>query len=189
MTNTRTVNALSVLAMLALIAACGGESATETARQPESQSDAATVANAPAVTDPAPEVAESSSLPTAALIDPNAATEEELTAVPGMSNAAVAALVSGRPFATPSEMDAAIGDALDDAARESVYARVFIKVGLNSGAEADYKLIPSSMSAGKLAHEFEEYRPYESLEQFSREMSKYVSDDEVAYLGRFVTLD
>ena len=45
------------------------------------------------------------------------------------------------------------------------------------------------MSPGKLAHEFEEYRPYESMDQFSREMSKYVSDGEVAYLTRFVTLD
>ena len=100
-----------------------------------------------------------------------------------------AEMVAARPFKTPSDMDKAIGDALDDEGRKSVYAHVFIKVGLNSGAEEDYKLIPSTMSAGKLAHEFEEYRPYESMEDFTREMAKYVSAEEVAYLARFVTLD
>jgi hypothetical protein len=66
---------------------------------------------------------------------------------------------------------------------------LFVKVGLNTGAEEDYKLIPSTMSPGKLAHEFEEYRPYESMDQFRREMAKYVSEEEVAYLVRYVTLD
>lgn len=178
MTNSRSAFALSLLATLAL-AACGGESVNETAptAQPEMQSNAAPVDTTP------------SAFPTAALVDPNTASEADLAAVPGMSEAAVAAILNGRPFATPTEMNDAIGDALDDDARATVYARVFIPVGLNTGAEDDYKLIPSTMSAGKLAHEFEEYRPYESMEQFSREMSKYVSAEEVAYLARFVTLD
>jgi len=169
--------------MLALISACGGESATETAAQPETAGDAA------AATDTTSAETQSSTFPKATIIDPNTATEQELASIPDMSEAAVAAIISGRPFATPTEMDSAIGDALDDAARKSVYARVFVRVGLNSGAEDDFKLIPSTMSAGKLAHEFEEYRPYDSMDQFSREMSKYVSDEEVAYLRRFVTLD
>ena len=132
---------------------------------------------------------ESAAFPTAELVDPNSATVDELAAGPGMTAAAAAEIVAARPFKTPSDMDKAIGDALDDEGRKSVYAHVFIKVGLNSGAEEDYKLIPSTMSAGKLAHEFEEYRPYESMDQFTREMSKYVSAEEVAYLARFVTLD
>jgi hypothetical protein len=189
MTNIRSINALSLITLLAIISACSGESATESAAQPESSDNVAAVRDAPAATEPAHAGTKSSAFPTAALIDPNTATGEELAAVPGMSEAAAAAIVSGRPFTTPAELDAAIGDTLDDAARKSVYARVFIKVGLNSGAEDDYKLIPSTMPAGKLAHEFEEYRPYESMDQFSREMSKYVSEEEVAYLGRFVTLD
>jgi len=161
-------NVLSLIAVLALLAACSGESGSGNATQAG---------------------VESSAFSTAALIDPNTASEATLAAVPGMSAAAVAAILDARPFATPSELDAAIGDALDAAGRKMVYALVFIKVGLNSGAEEDYKLIPSTMSPQKLAHEFEEYRPYESMEQFSREMSKYVSDAEVAYLERFVTMD
>lgn len=132
---------------------------------------------------------EDAAYPTAELIDPNSATVDELATVPGMTAAAAAEIVAARPFKTSSDMDKAIGDALDDEGRKTVYAHVFIKVGLNSGAEDDYKLIPSTMSAGKLAHEFEEYRPYESMEDFTREMAKYVSAEEVAYLARFVTLD
>ena len=157
-------NSLPLIAVLTLLVACGGESAPQ-------------------------EAAASMTFPTAALVDPNSASAEELAAVPGMTEAAAAAIMTGRPFATPTEMNTAIGDTLDDEGRKSVYAHVFVKVGLNSGAEDDYKLIPSSLRPGHLAHEFEEYRPFESMEQFSREMSKYVSAEEVVYLQRFVTLD
>ena len=168
MTIARQKNVLLLITALALLAACGGDSGSE------------------ATPDASPE---SPAFATAALIDPNTASEASLAAVPGMSEAAVAAILGARPFSTPSEMDAAIGDALDDDGRKMVYALVFVKVDLNNGAEEDYKLIPSTMSPGKLAHEFEEYRPYDSMQQFSREMSKYVSDAEVAYLERFVTVD
>ena len=41
----------------------------------------------------------------------------------------------------------------------------------------------------KLAHEFEEYRPYRAMAQFRREIGKYVSDEEVARLERYITLE
>jgi hypothetical protein len=127
--------------------------------------------------------------PTAPLVNPNTATQEELSAVTGLTEASVATIIAQRPFATPTELHAAIGSGLSADAQQSIYGALFIKVGLNTGAEDDYKLIPSTMSPRKLAHEFEEYRPYESLDQFRREMAKYVSDEEVAYLTRYVTLD
>jgi hypothetical protein len=126
---------------------------------------------------------------TAPLIDPNTAPESALSAVPGLSSAGVSAIVAGRPFSTPTELHAVIGEELSEEDQRAVYTAMFIKVSLNSGAEADYKLIPSTLSPGKLAHELEEYRPYESMDQFRREMSKYVSDEEVAHLSRYVTLD
>ena len=39
-----------------------------------------------------------------------------------------------------------------------------------------------------MLHEFMEYRPYESMEQFRREIGKYVDDEELARLERYVTL-
>lgn len=125
----------------------------------------------------------------APLVDPNTASEAELSAIPGLADAAVAAIMAGRPFATPTALHGAMGESLSEDDQQSIYRALFIKVGLNTGALDDYKLIPSTLSPGKLAHEFEEYRPYESMDQFRREMAKYVSDEEVAHLSRYVTLD
>lgn len=128
-------------------------------------------------------------LVTAPLIDANTASEAELSGTPGLTDTAVAAIIAGRPFPTPSALHTVIGEGLSEDDQRQIYGALFIKVGLNTGAEEDYKLIPSTMSPGKLAHEFEEYRPYESMDQFRREMAKYVSDEEVANLARYVTLD
>ena len=40
-----------------------------------------------------------------------------------------------------------------------------------------------------MAHEFEEYRPYKSMAQWRREIGKYVDDDELARLERYVFLE
>jgi hypothetical protein len=40
----------------------------------------------------------------------------------------------------------------------------------------------------RMLHEFQEYRPYESMEQFMREIGKYVDEGELARLARYVTL-
>ncbi len=125
---------------------------------------------------------------TAPLIDPNSATEAAL-ALTGLSGADVAAIVSGRPFASMSALHAVIGEGKDPATIKALYSVLFIKVGLNTGSEDDYKLIPSSLTPRHLAHEFDEYRPYASLDDFAREMSKYVSAAEVENLKRYVTLD
>ena len=126
---------------------------------------------------------------TAPLIDPNSAAEAELSTVAGLSTNAVVAIIAGRPFATPTALHAVVAEGLSEQDQHSIYSAMFIRVGLNSGTEADFKLIPSTMSPRKLAHEFEEYRPYESIDQFRREMAKYVSDEEVVHLTRYVTLD
>ncbi len=165
------------LAVLVLCTACGNDpdSAAEAAAAESSNGQAAEIT--------------SSSFPTTPLINPNAAPEGVLAGIQGLSDSAIVAVIAGRPFATPSALHVVIGELLTDDVQKQVYELMFIKVGLNSGAEEDYRLIPSTMSAGKLAHEYDEYRPYESIDQFRREMAKYVGDDEVAYLARFVTLD
>ena len=40
----------------------------------------------------------------------------------------------------------------------------------------------------RMKHEFEEYRPYRNIEQFRREIGKYVSKEEVARLEQYVTI-
>ena len=40
-----------------------------------------------------------------------------------------------------------------------------------------------------MLREFKEYRPYKQIEQFRREIGKYVNKEEVARFERYVTLN
>lgn len=125
----------------------------------------------------------------APLINPNDASEAQLAMIKGLTDADVAAIVNGRPFSSMSALHAAISEGKEPRVLRGLYNVMFIKVGLNTGSEDDYKLIPSTLSPSHLAHEFDEYRPYDSMDDFAREMKKYVSDAEVENLKRYVTLD
>jgi DNA uptake protein ComE-like DNA-binding protein len=126
---------------------------------------------------------------TAPLINPDTATKAQLAAIPGMTAARVQAVIAGRPFATPTALHAAIGKGMSDEERFNVYSAMFVKVNLNTAEMADFELVPSTMGPKRLAREFEEYRPYKTMTDFSREMKKYVSEKEVAFLERFVTIN
>ena len=123
------------------------------------------------------------------LIDPNTATAEQLAGISGLSDAGVKAVIANRPFETPTQLHEALGSEINDDNQFDIYSAMFVKVNLNSGENEDFRLVPTTLSARKLAHEFEEYRPYDSIDQFRREMSKYVSDEEVDFLTRFVIVD
>ena len=75
---------------------------------------------------------------------------------------------------------------MDDVEIERMRRYVFVPIDLNTATEAEILSIPG---VGKrMAHEFEEYRPYTSMEQFRREIGKYVNEDEVARLERYVEI-
>lgn len=126
---------------------------------------------------------------TAPLIDPNTATAEVIAVIPGLDAALAQRVVAARPYATPSALHAVLKDDLDENTLKVIYSAMFVKVDLNTGSNADYQLIPTTISPARLAREFEEYRPYTSIDQFSREMSKYVSAEEVAFLQRYVVIN
>ena len=72
----------------------------------------------------------------------------------------------------------------DEVARLERY--VFVPVELNEATDEEILRIPG---VGKrILHEFKEYRPYRSIEQFRKEIGKYVDEKELARLERFVTL-
>jgi hypothetical protein len=129
------------------------------------------------------------SFATGALIDPNTASADVIAAIPGINAELAQQVISARPFTTPSELNAVLKEVVNDSELKVIYGAMFVKVDLNTGSNADYLLIPTTLSPRKLAHEFEEYRPYSSMEQFAREMSKYVSTEEVAFLQRYVTIN
>jgi DNA uptake protein ComE-like DNA-binding protein len=121
-----------------------------------------------------------------ALLDPNSATKEQLVAVAGMTPAAADALIAGRPYADMIAVDKALSSSLDAGARKTVYAQLFKPVDINKASKAEITLIPGV--GNKMHHEFEEYRPWTSTEQFDREIGKYVDKAEVARLKRYISI-
>ena len=121
-----------------------------------------------------------------AMLDPNAATREQLATVPGMTAAAADALVAGRPYADMVAVNTVLAKHVDDAARKSVYAKVWKPLDLNKATGAEILLIPGV--GPRMRHEFEEYRPYKNIEQFRREIGKYVDKNEVARLEQYVAI-
>ena len=64
---------------------------------------------------------------------------------------------------------------------------VFVPIELNTATEAAIKDLPGV--GERMAHEFLEYRPYANLQQFRKEIGKYVDEKELARLERLVYLD
>ena len=70
--------------------------------------------------------------------------------------------------------------------RRTVYATVWKPIDLNTASDAEILLIPGI--GNRMLREFKEYRPYTTIEQFRREMGKYVDDAEVARLEKYVSI-
>ena len=118
------------------------------------------------------------------LLDANLASTDELTAIDSIDATLASAIESGRPYTTAKALDDVLAGSLSEDQREAVYGALFRQINLNTASREEIMLIPEMSS--RMAHEFEEYRPYTSLEQFRREMGKYVDDAEVARLEQYV---
>jgi DNA uptake protein ComE-like DNA-binding protein len=116
--------------------------------------------------------------------DPNLADRASLRSLPHVNDALADAIIAARPFTTAIALNEVVGKALDEAQRAELYGRLFRQIDLNSASREEIMLIPGMTS--RMAHEFEEYRPYTSLEQFRREIGKYVDANEVARLEQYV---
>jgi DNA uptake protein ComE-like DNA-binding protein len=118
-------------------------------------------------------------------VEPNTASEQQLLTVPNFNAAIVKALMDRRPFLTMKELDTfLLGQSLTRAQLAQVYGKMFLHINLNSATEEEIMMIPGV--GNRIAHEFEEYRPYRSLDQFRREIGKYVNATEVARLEQYV---
>ena len=61
-----------------------------------------------------------------------------------------------------------------------------VPININTATDAQILAIPGV--GPRMLREFKEYRPWTSLEQFRREIGKYVDKNEVARLERYVTI-
>lgn len=118
------------------------------------------------------------------MLDVNTASEKQLLAVPGMTPALVKALMTRRPFQTMADVDAVLAPSLDATQRTAAYRRMFLQINLNSASDAEILLIPGL--GQRMLGEFKEYRPYRALAQFRREIGKYVDEQELDRLERYV---
>jgi DNA uptake protein ComE-like DNA-binding protein len=118
------------------------------------------------------------------IVDANAATEQQLAAIPQLTPALVKGIVSRRPFASITELDALLGQTLSAEQRTAVYSRLFVHLNLNTATREQILLIPNA--GNRMVREFQEYRPYKALAQFHREIDKYVDDTELARLEQYV---
>ena len=120
----------------------------------------------------------------AALLDPNLATEPQLAAVPHLSAALVKAIMDKRPFLSLTDLNAVLSPTLGADQLKEVYAKLWIHLNLNTATKAEIAMVPGV--GARMTHEFEEYRPYTTLAQFHREIGKYVKPDELARLESYV---
>src|SRR5687767_5890819 len=106
------------------------------------------------------------------LTDPNSATREQLTAA-GVDSATATAVIAGRPYADMLAVDKVLAARnLTPEQRKTIYVKVWKPIDLNKATAEEILLIPGV--GRRMRHEFEEYRPYTSMEQFRREIGKYV---------------
>lgn len=118
------------------------------------------------------------------VLNPNLAGEKELQALPQLEAKLIKLLVDKRPFLRMSELHALLKDSLKAEQLTELYAKLFVPINLNTATREEILLVPG---VGKrMAHEFEEYRPYRAMAQFRREIGKYVDAKEVARLEQYV---
>lgn len=119
-------------------------------------------------------------------LDLNSATEEEILLIPGVGDRMLHEFLEYRPYRGLAEFRREIGKYVDDEELARLESYVFVPIDLNSASEDAIRSIPGV--GDRMLHEFLEYRPYESIERFRREIGKYVDDREVARLERYVTV-
>ena len=119
------------------------------------------------------------------LVDFNTAPADELAKLPHMTPAIVKAIVAARPLPGIVALNALVTkEGLTDAQKTELYRRAFVHVNLNTGTGEEIMLIPG---AGKrMAHEFDEYRPWRNWAHFDKEIGKYVDQKEVERLKQYV---
>jgi DNA uptake protein ComE-like DNA-binding protein len=119
------------------------------------------------------------------LLDPNVATEKDLTGLPHMTPAIVKALLTARPFMSATELNTfLLGQKLTPEQTTDFYRKAFVHVNLNTGTNEEILLIPGAGT--RMVREFAEYRPWKAWAQFDKEISKYVGQAETDRLKQYV---
>jgi DNA uptake protein ComE-like DNA-binding protein len=117
----------------------------------------------------------------------NTATAEQILLIPNAGKRMVREFQEYRPYKSLAVFHREIGKYVDEKELARLEQYVFVPIGLNSAADADIMTIPNL--GPRMLREFKEYRPYKAIDQFRREIGKYVDQKEVARLERYVVVD
>ena len=120
-------------------------------------------------------------------INLNTASDAEIQLIPNLGPRMLREFKEYRPYANLAVFHREIDKYVDDAELARLEQYVFVPVNLNTASDADIQTIPGL--GARMLREFKEYRPYKQIEQFRREIGKYVSKEEVARFERYVTLN
>jgi DNA uptake protein ComE-like DNA-binding protein len=120
-------------------------------------------------------------------INLNTASDAEILLIPGLGNRMLGEFKEYRPYKALVQFRREIGKYVDEKELARLEQYVFVPINLNTASDADILTIPGM--GQRMLREFKEYRPYKAMQQFRREIGKYVDDKEVARLERYVTLN
>jgi DNA uptake protein ComE-like DNA-binding protein len=98
--------------------------------------------------------------------------------------AGLALILSAAACSRASSTAAAQATAPAASAADAQSAALAAKLNLNTASGADFLTVPGV--GDRMVREFMEYRPYTSIEQFRREIGKYVDDAQVAAYEQYV---
>lgn len=124
------------------------------------------------------------------LLDINTADEKAIAALPHATPDLTRLILAARPFQSAAALNTLLlAVKLSPQQTADLYAKAFVHINLNTATKDEIMLIPGA--GKKMAHEFEEYRPWKTWAQFDKEIGKYVGKDETARLAQycFIPLD
>jgi len=125
-------------------------------------------------------------------VDLNRGSDAEFLLIPGMDGNKLKAIKAGRPWKSFEQFQADFGKATSAAEAARVEQYVFIPIDLNTWTDP---IMDSFAGIGvgtrQWKREFAEYRPWTSMEQFRREISKYLRSrpQELKRLERYVIIN
>jgi DNA uptake protein ComE-like DNA-binding protein len=119
-------------------------------------------------------------------LDLNSASKEEIMLIPSVGERMHHEFEEYRPYPALAQFHREIDKYVDDTELARLEQYVFVKIDLNTATDEHILTIPGVGS--RMLHEFKEYRPYDSMEKFRREIGKYVDANEVRRLEHYVTI-
>jgi DNA uptake protein ComE-like DNA-binding protein len=125
-------------------------------------------------------------------VDVNRGSDAEFLLIPGVDANKLAAIKAGRPWKSFDQFEAIFGKSTSAAEAARVEQYLFIPIELNTWTDP---IMDSFASIGvgtrQWKREFAEYRPWTSMAQFEREISKYLRSrpQELKRLERYVIIN